>query len=163
MWRCARLTPQSDGVDEAERPTNGSVHGCRDRDLEDDRRRTTATAFLSSRPRIQPRGHDRRGPHHGSGSISSLLGRQVATDFGGSIDVLGIDTDAQLHVVEVKCDRTPRDVVAQVLDYSAWVVDLDLEQVSSLYAEHNGGRDFEGAFAERFSTAMPASSIPISS
>ena len=47
------------------------------------------------------------------------IGRQVPTDFGGFIDLLGLDVDGRLHVLEIKRDRTPRDVVAQTMDYGS--------------------------------------------
>jgi hypothetical protein len=84
-----------------------------------------------------------------------VIGRQVITAAGGYIDVLGVDGDGHLHVIELKRDRTPRDVVAQTLDYGAWIVDLDLDQVRALFAEHQSGADFEDAFAERFSSPLP--------
>ncbi len=84
-----------------------------------------------------------------------VIGRQVTTAFGGFIDVLGVDVDGRLHVVELKRDRTPRDVVAQTLDYAAWVADLGLDQVATAYAEHNNGAELEDAFAERFSAPLP--------
>lgn len=41
------------------------------------------------------------------------IGRQVITDYGKRIDILAIDAQGDLHVVELKKDRTPREVVAQ--------------------------------------------------
>lgn len=37
------------------------------------------------------------------------------------IDLMAIDVDGGLHILELKSDRTPRDVVVQVLDYGARV------------------------------------------
>jgi RecB family endonuclease NucS len=50
-----------------------------------------------------------------------VIRRQVPTDYGKRIDLLAIDGDGALVVVELKRDRTPRDVVAQLLDYGSWV------------------------------------------
>ena len=44
-----------------------------------------------------------------------VIGRQVITDFGGRIDLLGIDSEGSLSIVELKRDRTPREVVAKSL------------------------------------------------
>lgn len=48
-----------------------------------------------------------------------IIGQQVATDFGGFIDLLAIDAGGDLVVIELKRGRTPREVVAQALDYAA--------------------------------------------
>ena len=45
-----------------------------------------------------------------------LVGRQVPTDFGNYIDLLAVDDEGALHILEFKRDKTPRDVVAQLLD-----------------------------------------------
>src|SRR5437764_5921655 len=62
-----------------------------------------------------------------------VVGRQVVTAYGGFIDVLAVDSDAHVHVLELKRDRTPRDVVAQVLDYGSWVQDLTLADVEAIF------------------------------
>jgi RecB family endonuclease NucS len=45
------------------------------------------------------------------------IGRQIITDFGKRVDLLAIDEQGDLYVIELKKDRTPRDVVAQTLVY----------------------------------------------
>lgn len=89
-----------------------------------------------------------------SGLDILVVGRQVTTDFGGLIDVLGVDADARLHLLELKRDRTPRDVVAQTLDYASWVQQLTLDNVAAIYAERHEA-DFDQAFAERFGVPLP--------
>lgn len=83
-----------------------------------------------------------------------VVGRQVATAYGGFIDVLAVDAEAHLHVLELKRDRTPRDVVAQVLDYGSWVQGLTLDDASGIYASRNEG-DFSEAFAAHFDAPVP--------
>ena len=46
-----------------------------------------------------------------------VIGREVISEYGGRIDVLAIDGDGNLAVTELKRNRTPREVVAQVLIY----------------------------------------------
>lgn len=53
-----------------------------------------------------------------------VVGRQVATSYGKRIDLLAIDAGGDLYAIELKRNRTPREVVAQVLDYGSWVKDL---------------------------------------
>jgi RecB family endonuclease NucS len=50
-----------------------------------------------------------------------LVGRQVTTANRGRIDLLAIDDEANLVVLELKRDKTPREIVAQALDYASWV------------------------------------------
>ncbi len=62
-----------------------------------------------------------------------LIGRQVPTRFGGFIDLLAMDRDGNLTVIELKRNKTPRDVVAQVLDYGSWVRDLEYEEIAGIF------------------------------
>src|SRR5688572_24803690 len=57
-----------------------------------------------------------------------INGRQVPTIYGKYIDLLAIDAEGDLTVVELKRDKTPREVVAQTLDYAAWVQTLTYDQ-----------------------------------
>jgi RecB family endonuclease NucS len=50
-----------------------------------------------------------------------LIGRQEDTGYGGRIDLLAIAPNGSLVLIELKRDRTPRDVVAQSVDYAVWV------------------------------------------
>ena len=84
-----------------------------------------------------------------------VIGRQVPTDYGKFIDLLAINAEGDLAVIELKRDRTPREVVAQVLDYGSWVVDLGFEDVLAIYAKYNEKTSFEEAFSERFGTSPP--------
>jgi hypothetical protein len=83
-----------------------------------------------------------------------VLGRQVPTEYGGFVDVLGMDAEGRIHVIEVKRDRTPREVVAQILDYGSWAQDVTLAGASEIFAAKIGG-SLEEAFADHFSAAMP--------
>lgn len=62
-----------------------------------------------------------------------VIGRQVGTDTGKYIDVLAIDSDGNLIVVELKRSRTPREVVAQVLEYAEWVRRLTSEDIATTF------------------------------
>jgi RecB family endonuclease NucS len=53
-----------------------------------------------------------------------LIGRQEDTGLGGRIDLLAIAPDGSPILIELKRDRTPREVVAQAIDYASWVEKL---------------------------------------
>lgn len=61
-----------------------------------------------------------------------VIGRQIATDHGKFIDILAMDEDGNLVIIELKRDRSPRDIVAQVLDYASWVRRLSTGDVHAL-------------------------------
>jgi hypothetical protein len=90
----------------------------------------------------------------GLGSLLQI-GRQVMTDFGKRIDLLAIDSQGDLHVIELKRDRTPREVVAQALEYGFWVHALSFEAIGDLYASQHDGEDFDSAFSTHFETDLP--------
>lgn len=83
-----------------------------------------------------------------------VIGRQVETDFGGLIDLLCVDATGDLVIVELKRDKTPREITAQALDYASWVVNLTHERVTSIAETHLGG-DFGTAFEAKFGTDVP--------
>ncbi len=83
-----------------------------------------------------------------------IIGRQVTTEFGGRIDLLAIDREGDIAILELKRDRTPRNIVAQVLDYASWIRRLtfkDLDEIANRYA----GKDLSTAFKECFDEAIP--------
>jgi hypothetical protein len=84
-----------------------------------------------------------------------IVGRQVITDFGKRIDLLAIDAQGDLHVLELKKDRTPREVVAQALEYGFWIVDLSYEDIAEIYATHHDGEDFASGFSSHFEADVP--------
>jgi hypothetical protein len=83
------------------------------------------------------------------------IGRQVITDFGKRVDLLAIDAQGDLYVIELKKDRTPRDVIAQALEYGFWVKDLSFAAIGQLYAKHHDDEDFESAFSSHFEGDLP--------
>jgi hypothetical protein len=83
-----------------------------------------------------------------------VIGREVETDFGGFIDILCISVEGDLVIVELKRDRTPREVTAQALDYASWVVSLSNERVTSIGNDYLA-TGFETAFRTHFGTDPP--------
>lgn len=88
------------------------------------------------------------------GTALLIIGSEVITPFGKRLDLLAIDADGNLHVLELKRDRAPREVVAQVLDYGSWVSTLSRDDVIDI-AEKYLGQPFEASFEEVFGVAPP--------
>lgn len=86
-----------------------------------------------------------------------IIGRQIQTEYGKFIDLLAIDSQGDLTVIELKRKRTPREAVAQILDYASWVQTLTYEQIAALYSEQHDGQRLEQAFSEKFETVPPES------
>ncbi len=84
-----------------------------------------------------------------------VIGRQVVTDYSGRIDLLCVDHEGDLVAVEIKRDKTPREVVAQAMDYGYWVRDLGYDDVRDIYARYRPGGDFEDAFRGAFDIEPP--------
>jgi hypothetical protein len=83
-----------------------------------------------------------------------LIGRQESTGMGGRIDLLAIAPDGSLVLIELKRDRTPREIVAQALDYASWVEGLTAERIAQIYQRFSGGGTLDAAFRERFGTEL---------
>ena len=84
-----------------------------------------------------------------------VVGRQVRTPYQKFIDLLAMDIEGNLHVLELKRDKTPRDVIAQVLDYGSWVTTLDRETIIDLANDHLRDTPFETAFEDTFGISAP--------
>jgi hypothetical protein len=83
------------------------------------------------------------------------VGRQVITEFGKRVDLVAIDAQGDLFVLELKKDRTPREVVAQALEYGFWIGDLSYEDIAEIYATHHDGEDFASGFSSHFEADVP--------
>lgn len=83
-----------------------------------------------------------------------VLGRQTPTDHGKFVDILAMDEDGNLIIVELKRDRSPRDIVAQVLDYASWVCRLTTNDVHEL-ARAQAERRLAEIYREKFGKSPP--------
>jgi hypothetical protein len=83
-----------------------------------------------------------------------LLGRQEDTGFGGRIDLLAIAPDGSLVLIEIKRDRTPREVVAQAIDYAYWVEKLRAQDIADIYGRFAPGRSLSEDFSQRFGQVL---------
>lgn len=84
-----------------------------------------------------------------------LIGRQVITAHGKRVDLLAIDGDGALHILELKKDKTPRDVIAQALDYGSWAQGLSHEDIVEVYAGYRPDQAIEVAFEDTFGVPLP--------
>ena len=68
-----------------------------------------------------------------------IIGRQVKTDSGLYVDLLGIDKYCSVIIIELKKDdEDQREVIAQILDYAEWCSGVNsdnLEKIAKQYFE----------------------------
>ena len=88
-----------------------------------------------------------------------LIGQQETTAHGGRIDQLASAPDGSLVLVELKRDRTPREIVAQALDYAARVAELGAYRLTQIYARFKPGHSLEQDFQQRFGTVLDEDSL----
>ena len=82
------------------------------------------------------------------------IGRQVHTAHNKHIDLLLLDRFGDLVVVELKKDKTSREIVAQVLDYASWVRTLTTREVIAL-AERYRGESLTKLYRDHFEDELP--------
>jgi hypothetical protein len=83
-----------------------------------------------------------------------FVGRQVATESGGSIDLLAIDGQANLVVLELKRDKTPHELVARTLDHASWANGLSYEQIDTITKGFTG-KPLSQAFSDHYGVSIP--------
>jgi hypothetical protein len=92
------------------------------------------------------------------------IGRQTtASDENSTLfpDLLGIDKDGNVVLVELKKGRAPREVIAQLLEYAAWVSELsedDIVDMAEYYFAKIGKK--ETNFGKEFSNIFEPDEIP---
>ncbi len=67
-----------------------------------------------------------------------IIGREVTTNLNTSIDLLGLDESGNTVVIELKRGRTPRETIAQILEYASFVENLDYFQLNEIYQKYSG-------------------------
>ena len=93
-----------------------------------------------------------------------LIGNQVQTEFNKFIDLLAIDGDGKLIIIELKKDKTPRDVIAQVLDYASWIETLSISKISDIYLQFTNEKEtLEEGFYKKFGVEISSQDIQINS
>lgn len=88
-----------------------------------------------------------------------LIGRQESTGLGGRIDLLAAAPDGSLVLIELKRDRTPREVTAQALDYASWVEGLSAGEIAAIYGRFAPGRDLAQDFRKHFGQDLNEDSL----
>ena len=63
------------------------------------------------------------------------IDRQSSPGDGGIFDIVGVDEQGDVVIIELKRGRSPRDIVAQALEYAASIRNEDYEQLASRYRE----------------------------
>jgi hypothetical protein len=87
-----------------------------------------------------------------------VIGKEVQTDYGGFIDLLCLDQMGNTVIIELKRNKTPREVTAQALDYASWVKDLSNEQIAKIakeYFKSKGSSNLEEVFKSKFELYLP--------
>lgn len=84
-----------------------------------------------------------------------IIGRQVQTDYNRYIDLLAITATGDLIIIELKRDKTARNVVAQGLDYASWIQDLNTERISHIFNHYRekylkSDQSFDDYFKNKF-------------
>ena len=89
-----------------------------------------------------------------------IIGRQTSAfqeEYGTIFpDLLGIDKEGNLVIIELKKGRTPREVIAQLLEYAAWANDLSDEKIHEIATSYfkiiNTEKEIKELFLETFET-----------
>ena len=85
-----------------------------------------------------------------------VIGRQIETDFGGIIDLLCLAYNGDLVIIELKRDKTPREITAQILDYASWVKDLTSDKIMDLANNYLGDKGtIEDIYYRKFGYDFP--------
>ena len=82
------------------------------------------------------------------------LGMEIVTTYNQYLDNLYLDGNGTLVVVEMKRGKSPRDVIAQVMQYGSYVSRLDWQAIEQ-FCQKRHGRPLDDAYAAVFGRALP--------
>ncbi|WP_304943512.1 DUF7669 domain-containing protein [Vallitalea guaymasensis] len=76
------------------------------------------------------------------------ISRQEGAKIGDSVkrpDMIGINSDGNIVICELKKGRAPREVIAQVLEYCAWASRLSYNELNNIFKQYRNinGKDKE--------------------
>lgn len=83
-----------------------------------------------------------------------IISRQPSTPSSGTPDLIGLDGDGNTVIIELKRGMTPRDVVAQALEYAAWLDGLDQESLTALAESYLGQKGTPRSLGETWREAF---------
>ena len=96
------------------------------------------------------------------------IGRQTSANVEESTifpDLLGVDSEGNLVIVELKRSIAPREIVAQLLEYAAWAEELSDEQIHEVaeayFQTAKKEMTLQGAFSEMFDSEMFDNEMPV--
>lgn len=86
-----------------------------------------------------------------------IIGRQTSAtqeEYGTIFpDLMGLDKEGNIVIIELKKGRTPREVIAQLLEYAAWANDLSDDKINdifTMYKSSGSENSLDKAFVETF-------------
>jgi hypothetical protein len=82
----------------------------------------------------------------------AVIGSQILTPYGKKIDILAMNSAGELIIIELKRDKTYREIIAQVLDYATWIKDLDYDDLTNILNQYGKSehKDIEDFFTANF-------------
>jgi hypothetical protein len=83
-----------------------------------------------------------------------VIDRQRSIEGVGRLDILCIDATGTLVIVELKRDSTPREAIAQALDYASWLNSRSDKEITDS-AEGYLKKPLADAFLDRFKEELP--------
>lgn len=83
-----------------------------------------------------------------------VIGNQVKTDFGTTLDILALERNGSLVIIELKKGQTPRDVVTQALDYGSWACQLSTEEIYEIANTHLD-KSLDDAYYDKWQSNIP--------
>jgi len=79
-----------------------------------------------------------------------IIGRQVPTDYGYLMDLLGITASGNTVIIELKKGMTPRDVITQILEYAVWVEKLGYEELNKIALNKGDAKSLRDLYMDFF-------------
>lgn len=93
------------------------------------------------------------------GSNVLIIGRQFMTNLNSFIDLLGIDKSGNTVVVELKRAKTPRETIAQILEYASFIEKLDYSQLNEIFQGYSGEENNLDEYHQQYFKNQPDSKV----